>query len=132
MTGVSVSGLCSKDVSYRPVKMSLHQATVKMSLQQATATIQVQCCITPQEQHCSAINFYVQSLWQNSPMKCTTRSAKFSCPVGRMLDPKAGFTILLPPSNLLVLVIALLVFIAGCFLIWTILFTKRLHRVVTV
>ena len=23
MTGVSVSGLCSKDVSYRPVKMSL-------------------------------------------------------------------------------------------------------------
>ena len=35
---------------------------------------QAQCCLsctTPQQQHCSAINFYVQRLRQNSPMKCT-------------------------------------------------------------
>ena len=32
MTGVSVSGLCSKDVSYRPVKMSLQPPGAVLSV----------------------------------------------------------------------------------------------------
>ena len=53
-----------------------------------------------------------------------------SCPIGRMLDPKAGFTILLPPIKSPPHRHSLARFhLAGCFFIWTILFTNRLHRV---
>ena len=128
MTGVSVSGLCSKDVSYRPVKMSLHPATVKMSLQPPGSVLSVLHHPSTAALQCNKLLCAKFMAEQPYEVFVVVQSVH-SCPIGRMLDPKAGFTILLPPSNLLVILIALLVFIAECFLVWTILFTKRLHRV---
>lgn len=99
-TGVSVSGLCSKDVSYRPVKMS--RQPPERSRRNVPYTLH---CITL---HC------IHLVWQCNKLLCAKfmaelpllwsaqcyNSAKVggcSCPGRRMLDPKAGFTILLPP-----------------------------------
>ena len=95
-TGVSVSGLCSKDVSYRPVKMSLHPATVKMSLQPPGSVLSVLHHPSTAALQCNKLLCAKFMAEQPYEVFVVVQSVH-SCPIGRMLDPKAGFTILLPP-----------------------------------
>ena len=68
---------------------------------------QVQCCLSclnssvhyPPSQHCSAINFYVRKVYGRTALWSGVQRREYSCPIGRMLDPKAGFTIL-PPHQI--------------------------------
>ena len=91
-TGVSVSGLCSKDVSYRPVKMS--RQPPERSRRNVPYTLH--CTFSVAVQLTSVCKVYGRI----APLAQCYNSAKVggcSCPGRRMLDPKAGFTILLPP-----------------------------------